>query len=141
MKSKNYFIIILLLSIAGMIFSGYLSYYNVFEAGCEDALISCGTKPVEIFGLPNCVYGFAMFVVVGILSVIGLDEARAKKMIKTILILSIIGVLFAGSLSYYEMYVIGSGFSSIPACVYGFFLYILILIFSIFGHKAKHVNI
>jgi hypothetical protein len=56
---------ILGISIAGLLFSGYLSYYELFSPmGCSEAVISCGTKDFSIAGLPACVYGFAMYLVI-----------------------------------------------------------------------------
>lgn len=57
--------IILGLAIAGTLFSGYLSYYELFvPEGCSEAIISCGSKNVSIANLPACVYGFTMYLII-----------------------------------------------------------------------------
>lgn len=61
--------VILILAIAGVLFSGYLSYYELFSpAGCSDAIVSCGDKGFEIAELPACVYGFFMYLAILILT-------------------------------------------------------------------------
>jgi len=69
--------------------------------------------------------------------------------LKAILILSIAGILFSGYLSYTELFASSPAFctsegqscsqqiASIPVCVYGFFMYLAVFIFSILGLKAK----
>jgi hypothetical protein len=53
------------ISIAGLLFSGYLSYYELFSpVGCSEAIVSCGTKEFTLAGLPACVYGFAMYLII-----------------------------------------------------------------------------
>ena len=73
MRHKTATIIVLIVALGGMIFSGYLSYTNLWGSGCQEALIKCGgAKTVEIFGLPTCVYGFFMFLIEAVLmTVIG----------------------------------------------------------------------
>ena len=56
-------------AIAGVLFSGYLSYYELFvPEGCSAAAISCGTKDITIASLPACVYGLVMYTIVLIIS-------------------------------------------------------------------------
>jgi uncharacterized membrane protein len=78
MKSAQALKYILGLSVAGLLFSGYLSYNELFASGCEDALIKCGTKSFDILGLPACVYGFFMYLVIFILSYLGTRSRKAK---------------------------------------------------------------
>ena len=63
--------IILGLSIAGMLFSGYLSYGELTSGVCP-----VGGGCSSLFGLPTCVYGFVMYLAVFVVSVMGL---RSKK--------------------------------------------------------------
>lgn len=70
---------ILVISIAGMLFSGYLSYYELFvPEGCEDAIVSCGEKNVTIATLPACVYGFIMYSIVFALTAFSLYKNKSK---------------------------------------------------------------
>ena len=65
------------ISIMGVLFSGYLSYYELFApGGCGEAIISCGTKPFDIANVPACVYGFIMYSIVFAISLIGLLSKR-----------------------------------------------------------------
>lgn len=128
MKLKTIYFSVLIFAIAGMALSGYLTYLNYFSDGCRVAIISCGSEPVKIFGLPTCVYGLGMFLIVAILSIILLRNNDKRSVLKSLFVLSIIGTLFAGSLTYYEIVI--QEVESLPACVYGGVLYLLILIFS-----------
>ncbi len=60
--------IILIISIAGILFSGYLSYTELFTGSC--AIGGCS----NMFGLPACVYGFVMYLIVFIISILGLKD-------------------------------------------------------------------
>lgn len=141
MKPKTTLIIILAIALFGVIFSGYLTYYNLFTSGCTEAIISCGQNPVIILGLPTCVYGLLMYLVVATLSIIALKKENKKPLLKAIMIIGIIGFLFAGSLSYYELFMNNTEFTELPACVYGFIMYTLILIFSTLGLRKKDSQI
>jgi uncharacterized membrane protein len=66
--------VILLISIAGLLFSGFLTYTEIFQntAGyCYSA--SCSS---EIASIPVCVYGFFMYLAVFIFSIIGLSVKK-----------------------------------------------------------------
>lgn len=124
---------------AGASLSGYLSYVNLWGSGCEKAAISCSASasgPVMILGLPNCVYGFAMFFVVFVLAIacIARDLPKVRA---TVLWLSVVGTLFAFGLSLYEISWLKA--SSLPACVYGFIFYVCILGLSILQRRTPKV--
>ena len=70
MEKDTSFKIIYWLSLLGILFSGYLSYSELVNKVC--ALGSC---PI-VAGIPACVYGFVMFVIIFVLSVVGF---KAKK--------------------------------------------------------------
>ncbi len=138
MKSKPNLITILVVAIGGALFSGYLSYYTLFTTGCSEALITCGgANPVLIVGLPTCVYGLVMFAAVAVLAVIGLKKITPQPWQKAVLWISVVGVLFSGSLSYYELYLRDPKPENLPACVYGFFFYLVIFLVSLAGARAK----
>lgn len=70
---------------------------------------------------------------------------KRKTSLKIIILLALAGVLFSGYLSYSEIVKQTCGLGdtcsavfTIPACVYGFFMYLLVLIFSWIGFKAKN---
>lgn len=65
--------IILVLSAAGSLFSGYLSYKELFAENCALGCTSAGT----IFGLPVCVYGFLMFLIVFLTALLGQTSKKS----------------------------------------------------------------
>ncbi len=132
----RYYWVLLLLGIGGTIFSGYLSYYTLWGPGCQEAVVSCGSKPIELFGLPTCVYGFGMYVTVGVLALFGLRN-KTRGWMAGILWLAVVGVLFSGSLSFYELVTLRTPISDLPACVYGFLIYTAILIIATLGIRRK----
>jgi len=57
------------ISLAGALFSGYLSYTEIFQQVC--ALGICSTT---VFTVPSCVYGFVMYLAGLIVAIIGLKS-------------------------------------------------------------------
>ncbi|USN53075.1 MAG: hypothetical protein H6760_02760 [Candidatus Nomurabacteria bacterium] len=131
MKSSLALTLILLFVVLGGLLSGYLSYVNLFANGCGQTIISCGVNPVYIVGLPNCVYGFAMYVAIGILSAIYWVKGSSKGIANALVWLGLVGTLFALSLSVYELWLAAEKPESLPACVYGFFFYLGIFVVSL----------
>ncbi len=75
MRPKTALKIILVIGLAGLTFSGYLSYWELFRGTCQNSLVSCGTgaAPVATYlKYPACVYGFFMYLLVTIISILGL---------------------------------------------------------------------
>jgi uncharacterized membrane protein len=62
--------IVLVLSVAGMLFSGYLSYGELTQSTCF-----LGGGCTSVVGVPACVYGFIMYAIVFVVSLLGI---RAK---------------------------------------------------------------
>ena len=71
MKQRTALQIILVISILGLLFSGYLSYLELFGGGCTGA-VSCPLKGSALLGLPVCVYGFIMYLVIFVVVILGL---------------------------------------------------------------------
>lgn len=71
MKQKTAIITIFIISIVGLIFSGVLTYEELFS---EATGTSCPTPgaPGTVFGYPACVYGFIMYFVIFVISGLGL---------------------------------------------------------------------
>lgn len=63
MDRKSYIKGILGLSVFGTLFSGYLSYNELVKT-CNVGCSAAGT----IFGLPPCVYGFTMYLIISVLA-------------------------------------------------------------------------
>ena len=68
MKKQTSLAIILIISIAGLLFSGYLSYSEIFRKSCP--LGGCS----NLLGFPVCVYGFIMYLLIFIISILGLKN-------------------------------------------------------------------
>ncbi|HJX50089.1 hypothetical protein A3K73_08545 [Candidatus Pacearchaeota archaeon RBG_13_36_9] len=69
MKKQTTLKILLGLSLAGALFSGYLSYTEIFQQTC-----AIGTCSAKVFTVPSCVYGFVMYLAGLIVSIIGLKS-------------------------------------------------------------------
>ena len=66
MKAKTALKIILGVAILGILFSGYLSYTELFQKTC--ALGTCAS----VSGIPVCVYGLIMYLIVFAVALLGL---------------------------------------------------------------------
>ena len=66
---------ILGISIAGLLFSGYLSYTELFAGFCGAAKLGMGSC-TAVGGIPACVYGFIMYAIVLIIGVLGLKSGK-----------------------------------------------------------------
>jgi len=71
MKKQTALKTIFWVSLAGMLFSGYLSYTEIFQQSC--ILGMCSTK---IATIPSCVYGFVVYLAVFIISILGLKGGK-----------------------------------------------------------------
>ena len=72
MNAKLALKIIFMIGLAGLLFSGYLSYNELFatcKASCPIVQVSRG-----IPSLPACVYGFFMYLTIVIVSGLGLQK-------------------------------------------------------------------
>lgn len=65
---------ILTVAVIGLVFSGVLTYRELFAGGAVASCPSPGA-PGTVFGYPACVYGFFMYLVITVLAALGL---RAK---------------------------------------------------------------
>jgi len=57
------------ISLTGVLFSGYLSYTEIFKQIC-----TLGTCSTSIFSIPSCVYGFVMYFLGLIISILGIKS-------------------------------------------------------------------
>ncbi|OGK15147.1 hypothetical protein A2774_05685 [Candidatus Roizmanbacteria bacterium RIFCSPHIGHO2_01_FULL_39_12c] len=71
MKTKTALKAIFFISLGGLLFSGYLSYMELWGGGCQNSFVECGST-FSLFSLPACVYGFFMYLTVFTLSALGL---------------------------------------------------------------------
>jgi len=75
MKSKTSLLTILIISIAGLLFSGYLSYTELFMNFCGSAQLGLGSC-TKVFQIPACVFGFVMYLIVFIIAILGLKKQQ-----------------------------------------------------------------
>ncbi len=68
MRKKISLLTILAISIAGMLFSGYLSYSELFKTTCP--LGGC----TYLLGMPVCVYGLIMYTLIFVIALLGLNS-------------------------------------------------------------------
>ncbi len=69
--------LILALSLFGTLFSGTLSYRELFG----QTALSCPAPgaPGTVFGWPACVYGFFMYLIISAISAVGLRGAHRER--------------------------------------------------------------
>ena len=73
MKKELALRVIFWISLAGVLFSGYLSYLEIFHGMC--AIGTCRIS-LEIANIPACVYGFFMYLAVMIVSCMGIKSKK-----------------------------------------------------------------
>ena len=131
MDGRTYLRITLGLTLAGVIFSGYLSAVRLVTGSC-----AFNESCPFFLGYPACWYGFAMFVsmfAVGLISYSGnLTSESAAKIIGGV---SFLGTLFAGRFAWIEIsswLAPGNrGYALVlPTCVYGLTFYVAVLVLS-----------
>lgn len=132
MTSKRYFGLSIALSLGGTLFAGYLSGVKILTKTC-----AFGESCPYFLGYPSCWYGFAMFLALSVIALLGgvgkLPERRAAK---GLLGVSALGTVFAGSFVVQEVAgwlsagrVTFYGFG-LPTCVYGLVFYVALLAIS-----------
>ena len=128
MTLKTYLKWSVLLSLGGVLFSGYVSSFRLISGVCAFS------EPCPYFlGYPACYFGFVLFVTMFITSVAAsINKVRSSRPIKIILVVSLLGILFAGYFVVQELLNIfahgtfvfyGLG---LPTCAYGLVFYITI---------------
>lgn len=132
MTALNLKIVNLILSIAGLLFSGYLSAVKFLSSTC-----AFNESCPYFLGYPACYFGFAMFTVIVIYLLFDfwkVIEERTAEM--SILAISSLGILFAGYFTIKEIPVLlDKGFSTyffgLPTCALGLVFFIAILIITL----------
>jgi len=136
MKKLTYIKTVLVLSICGTLFAGYLSALKFLTETCP-----FNESCPFFLGYPACYYGLVMFFSMFIISFWGIlkkiEILKAKFAIK---IISFLGILFAG---YFTIGEISRYFSPtyqkptlfLPTCAYGLIFYIAIWVISLIKIK------
>ncbi len=120
--------IIFIFALAGVLFSGYLSAVKFFTKTC-----AFNETCPYFLGYPACWYGFLMFIAMFIVASLGLlKKFSADSAVKIILVVSALGILFAGSFVAQEISASKlTGNLGLSTCVYGLIFYILIFAVSL----------
>ncbi len=118
---------ILYLSIAGVLFAGYLTFSKLIRGVC-----SFGESCPFLWGHAVCVYGLILFSIV-LISTITLLITPSDKLAKPLLLFtSVLGVLFSGYYAYQEVFNPICGDLCVyklglPTCIYGFIVFVAVL--------------
>lgn len=118
------------ISLIGVLFAGYLLLTKLLSKTC--ALAEGCTY---LFGLPTCVYGFTMYLVIFIFAAMEVSKVKVHK--NGIKITAIIGVVFSLCFTIYEIFfspnslISGARYTlGLPSCTYGLVMFIAILVLS-----------
>ena len=131
MLAKTYVPWAAVLTLMGVLFSGYMTFFHIFTNRC-----AFGETCPLFLGKPACWYGLFMFSLMfltSLLAVFRIISPEAAR--KIILIVSVIGVVFAARFAVPEIQLLMSGHGGrypllLPTCTWGLVFYVLILIVS-----------
>lgn len=73
MKCQTSLWIIFVIALFGMVFSGFLTYQEMFAQSLSSCGVSFGVAG-QVFGIPACVYGFGMYLLIVIIAALGLRK-------------------------------------------------------------------
>lgn len=128
---RKYLKTMLVLSLAGSLFAGYVSAVKIFAGAC-----ALNEPCPYFFGYPACWYGFVMFCAMLAVSLVAMVKSTEGSWpVQANTVISFLGVLFAGSFVVQEVqYILSwleSGYALIlPSCVYGFIFYVAMFVLS-----------
>lgn len=122
----------LVLSVAGVLFSGYMSGVKLFSKTC-----AFGESCPLFLGMPACYFGFVLFLSLFIISLLFILNKRSEKDIaKKFFAVSFLGVVYSLNFAIPELpllfknglrdYSLG-----LPTCVLGSIFFVLIFVLSI----------
>jgi len=120
-------------SISGFLFAGYLTAVKLFSGTCA-VRESCP----YFLGWPVCIYGFGMYTILTILSVLVMRRRMDMgKGMLSIAGVSFAGILFSGYFSAIQIpALMQNGFAAytfgVPTCMLGLVMYICIFVTAIF---------
>lgn len=133
MRKENVMKVLLVFAVAGVLFSGYLSYYT-FASGhpaCE----------LFFFGMPSCFYGLIMYLLVFLLAFsLSINSATRSTRTIAMALVAEVGIIFATTLTTYVISAVSCtklDILGIPPCVYGLAMYLILLALVVLEIKAK----
>lgn len=120
-------IVIFIFALAGMLFSGYLSFVKLFSGTC-----SLTEGCTYFLGYPTCIFGFIFFLTLFILSIFYLyGKAR-----KAIFWVSLLAIIFSGYFTIVDIQQWTGHYSlGLPSCIYGLIMFVIIFISSSIKEK------
>lgn len=129
-SSRKFLISLFCLTIAGLLFSGYLSFTKLLSGSC-----AFNESCPYFLGYPACWYGFLMYLAMFIAicsALLKKISGRACAWFTTIV--SLLGILFAGSFVVQEIAELRvTGTLGLSTCAYGLIFYVAIFIISFFA--------
>lgn len=134
--SNKYPKTIFYLTLAGSLFSGYLSAKKLFTNTC-----SFNETCPYFLGYPACLFGFGLFFIMLIIAILGLTKTITLRIEKiSITIISFLGILFAGQFVIPEINLFINQTKPaygllLPTCAYGLIFFIIIFITSLWPKK------
>lgn len=128
--------LLFVLSIAGLLFAGYLSGVKFFSEVC-----ALNEQCPYLLGYPVCYYGFAMYAVMTILLTQYFWGALSRSVaLYALSVVSGAGIIFSGYFTLQELpklaaeglaaYALG-----LPTCAYGLLVYIAIFVIALAAHR------
>jgi len=132
MKKNIKTVLLFVFSFSGLLFAGYLSGVKFFDETCAF------NEPCPYFlGYPACYYGLLMYLILSVVSgLLLLSYVSKKGGLKTMSLVSFLGILFAGYFTIKELPVLfadglGAYALGLPTCALGLMFYILIFVLSL----------
>lgn len=122
---KRFIIALFVLTLAGLLFSSYLSAVKLFSGTC-----ALGESCPYFLGYPACFYGFAMYLVMFIVTLLAFFRQTAPRTaFKTDGVVALLGIVFAGSFVIQEIAAAEiTGTLGLTTCAYGLIFYVAIFI-------------
>jgi hypothetical protein len=121
-----------LISLAGTLFSGYLTASKMVADVCP---LNEGCP--YLFGYPSCLYGFLIFFSLLVLSLLYLYKPKNNRnILKTIVAVSVFGIVYGVYFSVYDLFFLQCAGGQcqysllLPSCIYGTALYAFIFFHS-----------
>lgn len=134
---KAFIVFLLVLALAGLIFSGYLSAVKFFSGSC-----AFNESCPYFLGYPACWYGFAMYLVMFIVTLLALIwQTAPRTAFKIDVAVAFLGIIFAGSFVVQEVAASRvTGTLGLSTCAYGLIFYTAIFITALGAlGKSHHV--
>ena len=125
----NYIIVV---ALAGALFSGWLTFSKLVLGNCP-LREACA----YLLGLPTCVYGFVLFGTILVLALLlKMDAKKYPQNMLWINRVALFGILFSGYYSVVELLFPSCPLQPciysliLPSCVYGLVMYVLVWVLS-----------